>query len=184
MCVHEAGLDPQGSSQDACCPEHSFLIGLSDDQRAPMGESRTGKLHMSYFFHISLKNPSCLCLITELIAWLNELLQVSYTKIEQCGTGGAYCQILDSIYGTLSNWLCFLELKSDMPWPGIGDVPMSRVKMNAKHEYEFLANYKIMQNVFKAKKIEKVPIVSFVDRFGTTPDENSILIRSPSLSKN
>ena len=36
---------------------------------------------------------------TELIAWLNDLLQLNYTKIEQCGTGGAYCQIMDSIYG-------------------------------------------------------------------------------------
>jgi len=68
---------------------------------------------------------------TELIQWLNDLLQINYSKIEQCGTGGAYCQIMDSIYG---------------------DVPMSRVKMNAKHEYEFLANYKVLQNVFKAKK--------------------------------
>lgn len=33
---------------------------------------------------------------------------------------------------------------------------MNRVKMNAKHEYEFIANYKVMQNVFKAKKIDKV----------------------------
>jgi len=33
---------------------------------------------------------------------------------------------------------------------------MARVKMNAKHEYEYVANYKIMQNVFKAKKIDKV----------------------------
>jgi len=41
-----------------------------------------------------------------------------------------------------------------------GDVPMSRVKMNAKHEYEFLANYKIMQNVFKVKKIDKVRLFS------------------------
>jgi hypothetical protein len=32
---------------------------------------------------------------------------------------------------------------------------MARVKMNAKHEYEFIANYKVMQNVFKAKKIDK-----------------------------
>lgn len=36
-----------------------------------------------------------------------------------------------------------------------GDVPMARVKMNAKHEYEFIANYKILQNVFRAKKIDK-----------------------------
>lgn len=38
---------------------------------------------------------------TELIAWLNDLLQVNYTKVEQCGTGGAYCQIMDSVYGEL-----------------------------------------------------------------------------------
>jgi hypothetical protein len=37
---------------------------------------------------------------SDLLAWLNELLQLNYTKIEQCGTGGAYCQILDSIYGS------------------------------------------------------------------------------------
>lgn len=38
---------------------------------------------------------------TDLLAWLNELLQINYTKVEQCGSGGAYCQIIDSIYGTM-----------------------------------------------------------------------------------
>lgn len=33
---------------------------------------------------------------------------------------------------------------------------MTRVKMNAKHEYEFIANFKVLQNIFKAKKIDKV----------------------------
>lgn len=33
---------------------------------------------------------------------------------------------------------------------------MSRVKFNARQEYEFLANFKILQNAFKAKKIDKV----------------------------
>ena len=37
---------------------------------------------------------------SELLAWLNELLQINYTKVEQCGTGAAYCQILDSVYRT------------------------------------------------------------------------------------
>ncbi|EPQ54910.1 calponin [Gloeophyllum trabeum ATCC 11539] len=79
---------------------------------------------------------------SELLAWLNDLLQINYTKIEQCGTGAAYCQIIDSIYG---------------------DVPMNRVKFNAKHEYEFIANLKILQNVFKAKKIDKpIPIERLV----------------------
>jgi hypothetical protein len=39
-----------------------------------------------------------------------------------------------------------------------GDVPMSRIKMNAKHEYEFIANFKVLQTVFKTKKIDKVRI--------------------------
>ncbi|KAI0073007.1 hypothetical protein K474DRAFT_1775031 [Panus rudis PR-1116 ss-1] len=78
----------------------------------------------------------------ELLAWVNDLLQINYTKIEQCGTGGAYCQIMDSIYG---------------------DVPMARVKMNAKHEYEFIANFKILQNIFRAHKIDKpIPVEKLV----------------------
>ncbi|KAJ7656156.1 microtubule binding protein [Mycena polygramma] len=75
---------------------------------------------------------------TELLQWINDLLQLNYTKVEQCGAGGAYLQVLDSIYG---------------------DIPMARVKMGAKAEHEYLVNYKIMQNVFKAKKIDKpVPV--------------------------
>jgi RP/EB family microtubule-associated protein len=35
----------------------------------------------------------------DLLAWVNELLQINYVRIEQCGSGAAYCQILDSIYG-------------------------------------------------------------------------------------
>ena len=42
---------------------------------------------------------------------------------------------------------------------------MNRVKMNAKHEYEYVANYKVMQNVFKAKKIDKVRRDHFLDIF-------------------
>jgi len=41
------------------------------------------------------------------------------------------------------------------------DIPMIRVKMNAKHEYEFIANFKVMQNVFKAKRIEKARLAPF-----------------------
>jgi len=37
-----------------------------------------------------------------------------------------------------------------------GDIPLSRVKFTAKHEYEFLANFKVLQNVFKQHKVDKV----------------------------
>ncbi|KAI0036328.1 calponin homology domain-containing protein [Vararia minispora EC-137] len=78
---------------------------------------------------------------SELLGWLNDLLQLNYTKVEQCGTGAAYCQVLDSVYG---------------------DVPMTRVKMNAKHEYEFIANFKVLQNIFKAKRIDKARPLPFI----------------------
>ncbi|KAI9104651.1 calponin homology domain-containing protein [Phlyctochytrium arcticum] len=75
---------------------------------------------------------------TELISWLNDLLQVSYNKIEQCGTGAAHCQIMDSIYR---------------------DVAMSKVKFQAKHEYEYVANFKVLQSVFDKHKIDNaIPV--------------------------
>ena len=33
---------------------------------------------------------------------------------------------------------------------------MARVKMNAKHEYEFIANFKVLQNTFRSHRVEKV----------------------------
>lgn len=107
---------------------------------------------------------------TDLLAWLNELLQINYTKVEQCGAGGAYCQILDSVYGASTNFSIrsYRDLTFQYSFSCLlalwrfslkGDLPMNRVKMNAKHEYEYLANFKVMQNVFKAKKIDKVRLL-------------------------
>ncbi|CAO1613989.1 unnamed protein product [Parajaminaea phylloscopi] len=79
---------------------------------------------------------------SELLAWLNELLALSYTKVEQCGSGYAYAQILDSIYG---------------------NVPMSKLNPNAKQEYEFINNFKVLQSVFKVNHITKpVPVERLV----------------------
>ncbi|KAI8388338.1 calponin homology domain-containing protein [Radiomyces spectabilis] len=72
---------------------------------------------------------------TELLAWLNDLLQLNYTRVEQAGTGAAYCQILDSIFG---------------------DVSMSKVKFDTKHEYEYVANYKVLQHSFDKHKVDKL----------------------------
>ncbi|KAF9931757.1 hypothetical protein BGZ67_005126 [Mortierella alpina] len=74
----------------------------------------------------------------DLVAWVNELLGLSYTKVEQMGSGAAYVQIIDSIYG---------------------DMPMGRVKFATKHEYEYLENFKILQKAFALHKIDKaIPI--------------------------
>lgn len=50
---------------------------------------------------------------------------MNLSKVEQVATGAVYCQIIDAIYP--------------------GTVQMSKVKWNAKHEYEFIENYKVLQ---------------------------------------
>ncbi|KAL8809996.1 MAG: hypothetical protein Q9223_004589 [Gallowayella weberi] len=82
----------------------------------------------------------------ELLAWLNDLLQLKVTKVEQCGTGAALCQIYDSIYQ---------------------DLPMSRVKFNVNTEYAYLQNFKILQSrcsyCFVKHQIDRlVPVDSLI----------------------
>ena len=78
----------------------------------------------------------------ELVQWLNSLLQLNVTKVEQCGTGAALCQVYDSI---------FL------------DVPMSRVKFNVNSEYAYIQNFKVLQNTFTKHRIDKmIPVESLV----------------------
>lgn len=71
---------------------------------------------------------------TELLQWLNGILNLNYSRVEQCGTGAAYCQIMDSIYG---------------------GVPMSKIKFNASNEYDYRHNLKILQAVFTKHRIPK-----------------------------
>ncbi|KAK4521100.1 uncharacterized protein ATC70_013044 [Mucor velutinosus] len=68
---------------------------------------------------------------TELLAWVNDLLQLNYTKVEQAGTGAAYCQIMDSVFN---------------------DVHMTKVKFDTKHEYEYVSNFKVLQHTFDKHK--------------------------------
>ncbi|EEA27513.1 hypothetical protein EYB25_001492 [Talaromyces marneffei] len=78
----------------------------------------------------------------ELLAWLNNLLQLNITKVEQCGTGAAFCQIFDSIFM---------------------DVTMNRVKFNVNTEYAYLQNFKVLQNTFKRHSVDRpVPVESLV----------------------
>lgn len=72
----------------------------------------------------------------ELLAWLNSFYKFSYDKIEQVCTGAAHCQIVDSLFP--------------------GQVPLHKVNFSAKFDYEYIKNYKILQEVFNKLNINKV----------------------------
>ncbi|KAF4991957.1 hypothetical protein FGRMN_7511 [Fusarium graminum] len=72
----------------------------------------------------------------------SSLLQLNITKVEQCGTGAALCQVFDSIYM---------------------DVPMAKVKFNVNSEYLYIQNFKVLQNTFTKHQIDKpIPVPALI----------------------
>ncbi|XP_023652421.1 microtubule-associated protein RP/EB family member 1-like isoform X2 [Paramormyrops kingsleyae] len=72
----------------------------------------------------------------DMLAWINESLQMSHTKIEMLSSGAAYCQFMDMLFP--------------------GSVPMKKVKFQAKLEHEFIHNFKILQASFKKMGVDKI----------------------------
>ncbi|XP_022589289.2 microtubule-associated protein RP/EB family member 1A [Cyclospora cayetanensis] len=74
---------------------------------------------------------------TELLDWVNSTLGLSLSRVEQCASGCVYLQALDCLFGPRSR------------------VAMSKVKWAARHEYEFVQNYKLLQAAFDAHDVHK-----------------------------
>mmetsp|Transcript_17367 Transcript_17367/g.32961 ORF Transcript_17367/g.32961 Transcript_17367/m.32961 type:complete len:266 (-) Transcript_17367:161-958(-) len=75
----------------------------------------------------------------QLLEWVNDFLGLNYTKVEQMASGAAHCQILDAIFP--------------------GKVPLSKVHFDAKYDYDFVKNYKVLQGVFDKMNVDKrVPV--------------------------
>ena len=71
----------------------------------------------------------------ELMQWLNSSLKSNVVKIEELSTGAIYCQIFNEC----------------MP----GKIQMSKVNWNARQEYEYILNFKILQQGFAKCNIKK-----------------------------
>lgn len=95
----------------------------------------------------------------DLVQWVNELLQLNYTKIEQLGSGAAYCQLVDAVHGARARIARGRRIPSHrFPRVRAGDVRLDRVKFDAKQEFEFMANFKVLQETFTKHKIDKVRV--------------------------
>eukprot|EP01094_Clydonella_sp_ATCC50884_P015092 TRINITY_DN25670_c0_g1_i1.p1 TRINITY_DN25670_c0_g1~~TRINITY_DN25670_c0_g1_i1.p1 ORF type:complete len:295 (-),score=71.44 TRINITY_DN25670_c0_g1_i1:94-978(-) len=71
----------------------------------------------------------------ELLRWINTFLELKYAKIEQVCSGAACAQIVDALYPK--------------------SVPLYRIKFDAKHEYEYIQNWKVVQSAFDKLGIDK-----------------------------
>jgi len=71
----------------------------------------------------------------EILDFINNLLNLNLTKIEQTASGAVACQLTE-----------YLFPKS---------IPMSKVNWEAKSSHEYVANYKLLQNAFTKNKIRK-----------------------------
>lgn len=70
-----------------------------------------------------------------ILQWINTTFAMSVPRIEDTASGAVACQILDAVYP--------------------GEVPMSKVRWDAKSPHESIENYKIIQRVFDKKGIDK-----------------------------
>ncbi|KAL6037129.1 hypothetical protein STEG23_007434 [Scotinomys teguina] len=68
----------------------------------------------------------------DMLAWINESLQLNLTKIEQLCSGAAYCQFMDMLF--------------------LGSIALKKVKFQAKLEHEYIQNFKMLQAALSKPK--------------------------------
>ncbi|KAM9845137.1 microtubule-associated protein RP/EB family member 2 isoform 2-T2 [Aulostomus maculatus] len=72
----------------------------------------------------------------DITAWVNDILCLNYTKVEQLSSGAAYCQFMDLLF------------------PGC--INLKKVKFQAKLEHEYIHNFKLLQASFKRMNVDKI----------------------------
>ena len=80
----------------------------------------------------------------EILEWVNDTLALGCVKIEQTCTGAIACQLIDAHFP--------------------GQLPMSKVNWEARNDYEYFNNYKVLQAAFNKLNIEKKPDVDKLSR--------------------
>jgi microtubule-associated protein, RP/EB family len=72
----------------------------------------------------------------EMLSWVNDCLQLSYTGVEEMCTGEAYCLLMQKLFP--------------------GSILLEKVKFGTNLEHEYIQNFKILQGSLKKKNVVKV----------------------------
>lgn len=75
----------------------------------------------------------------QLLSWVNGFLGLGIRRVEELANGAVYCQLLDALYP--------------------GKVQMKKVDFTVKTDFEFIKNWKIVQNTFLKMDVSKhIPV--------------------------
>lgn len=92
---------------------------------------------------IGLQHPAFAVSKVVLLQWIEETFQLKYSKVEEVASGAFYCQVLDYLFP--------------------GQMRMNLVNWNSKLDYDWIANFKLVQGVMAKNNISKpVPIDKLV----------------------
>ncbi|KAH7622629.1 hypothetical protein Ndes2526B_g03461 [Nannochloris sp. 'desiccata'] len=89
-----------------------------------------------------------------LLGWLNSTLMLKLEKIEDTCTGAVACQLMDCLHP--------------------GSVNMKKVDFNVRSDYEFVANYKELQQAFNKVNVDRAFNVSQLSK-GKRQDNNEFM---------
>jgi RP/EB family microtubule-associated protein len=82
-----------------------------------------------------LNSPANLHGRHEMVDWVNSIVQLDYSHVDDCANGAAFCQILDATYP--------------------GSVPLWRVHFGATLQHQMFDNYKVLQECLAKNGIGK-----------------------------
>lgn len=84
---------------------------------------------------IGMMDPAYFVGRKEILEWINTTLDLNLTKVEQTASGAVACQLIDILYP--------------------GKIPMHKVNFEAKADYQYVSNYKLLQSAFTSLKIDR-----------------------------
>ena len=95
-----------------------------------------------------------------MLAWVNDSLQSQMGKIEEMGSGAAYCQLMDMLFpGEKIEEKALKLFVKTLQFAGV--IQLKRVKFNSKQEHENINNFKLLQAAFKKMNVDQVNNIFF-----------------------